>query len=167
MPQKNLLSPTACRPTDIGERVRTRRKELGYTQAKVALDAKIGKRTLQRIEAGAPPAADTVWRLELFLELPAGSLVPGWKLDGSLHSKSVGARIRERRRALKLSLVQLAWDSGKSAAALSRFERGVPYVAEAWDPFINWDLIVALRFISRERFHDWIEYGEDEQAKWR
>ena len=167
MPQKNLLSPAACRPAELGERVRTRRKERGYTQAQVALDAKIGRRTLQRIEAGAPPAADTVWRLELCLGFPPGSLVPGWDPSGSLHFKSVGARIRERRRAFKMSLVQLARASGKSVAALSRFERGVPYVAEAWDPFVNWDLIVALRFISEERFDDWVEYDEDEHAKWR
>lgn len=129
---------------------------MGFSQADVADKAGIGKRTVQRIEAGAMPDADTVWRLERCLQFEPGSLVPGWKLAGSLHLGSVGARIRERRRACGHSLKQLGEWIGMSAASLSRLERGVSRFIEDWDPVVNRNLAHILGFRNEDHLQEWL-----------
>lgn len=100
------------------------------------------------------PAADTVWRLERCLQLPPGSLVPGWNLVGSLHSGSVGARIRARRQACRISLRDLGKWIGMSASSLSRLERGVSRSMEAWD--LDRQLAWVLGFRSEDHLHEWL-----------
>jgi transcriptional regulator with XRE-family HTH domain len=154
MSQPNLRCPPGRRPSDIGERIKQQRQRLSISQAQLARDAGIGKRTIQRVEAGAMPAADTVWRLERCLQFEPGSLVPGWKLAGSLHSGSVGARIRERRQACGISLRVLSEWVGISASSLSRLERGVSRSMEEWD--LNRHVAWNLGFQSEDHLHEWL-----------
>jgi transcriptional regulator with XRE-family HTH domain len=159
MAQINVCTPRAQRPANIGERVKKRRKELDLSQARLALDAGIGKRTLQRIEAGELPSANTIWRLERGLRLAPGSLVPGWEIAASLHLGSIGARLRKRRQACGLSLKFVGEWIGISASSLSRFERGIPRIADFWDDSLDDRLPRILGFHNVEHFEEWLRGG--------
>jgi transcriptional regulator with XRE-family HTH domain len=64
--------------TELGRRVARRRIELGVTQADVAKRAGLGKRTVERIEAGGDCQVSTLLRLLRVLDLMDGveGLVP-------------------------------------------------------------------------------------------
>lgn len=54
---------------EIGERLVRRRLELNLTQAALAKEAGVGKRTLERVEAGATAQLTTIIRLFRVLDL--------------------------------------------------------------------------------------------------
>ncbi|MEA1950863.1 MAG: helix-turn-helix domain-containing protein [Planctomycetota bacterium] len=55
--------------TELGMRMARRRMELGMTQAEVAEQAGVGKRTVERIEAGTDTQLSTLIRLLSVLDL--------------------------------------------------------------------------------------------------
>ena len=55
--------------TELGIRIARRRIELGMTQARAASQAGVGKRTIERIEAGADTQLSTLIRLLYVLDL--------------------------------------------------------------------------------------------------
>ena len=82
--------------TELGVRMARRRIELGMTQAKAADQAGVGKRTVERIEAGADTQLSTLIRLLSVLDLaehldrlvPAGRVSPMEMLKRKGQSKS-------------------------------------------------------------------------------
>lgn len=71
------LSPDAVL-VELGQRAARRRLDLALTQAEVARDAGLGKRTIERIEAGGDTQLSSFVRLLRVLELMDGveGLVP-------------------------------------------------------------------------------------------
>jgi len=63
---------------ELGERIARRRIELGLTQAQAAAGAGVGKRTIERIEAGSDTQLSTLIRLLGVLDLAEGldQLIP-------------------------------------------------------------------------------------------
>lgn len=118
--------PASAIPSDFGERVAAERRRLGWLQDRLAAEAGLRRETIVRIETGARrPASDTVFRLEDAMDLEPGELVPGWPEWKPIGSPTHGARSRERRRELDLSISVVASKAGVSIATLSRFEREV------------------------------------------
>lgn len=64
----NVLTDEAIL-VEIGERLVRRRLELNLTQAALAKEAGVGKRTLERVEAGATAQLTTIIRLFRVLDL--------------------------------------------------------------------------------------------------
>ncbi|MDT8321706.1 MAG: helix-turn-helix transcriptional regulator [Xanthomonadales bacterium] len=64
---KQLTDDAVCR--EIGERISRRRLDLGLTQAEVALQAGVAKRTLERLEAGGSVQLTTLVRVLRVLDL--------------------------------------------------------------------------------------------------
>jgi len=99
---------------ELGERVAQRRLELNLTQAQVAHEAGIGKRTLERIEAGASTqlanflrllrALDLYDRLELLLPPAAPSPITLLKLQGHERQRASTPR------SLKVAEEPWTWD---------------------------------------------------------
>lgn len=117
------FSPSAV-PNDFGERLAREREAARWSQARLAKRAGLRRETISRLERGSvKPVADTVFRLEQALDLTPGTPVPCWPEWAPLRSTSFGAGSRRRRRALKLSLAEVAISAGVSPATLSRFER--------------------------------------------
>jgi transcriptional regulator with XRE-family HTH domain len=77
MKVQSQLTPEAVL-AELGRRIARRRLELGVTQAEVADRAGIGKRTVERIEAGGDTQVSTLVRLlrELELDDAVVNLVP-------------------------------------------------------------------------------------------
>jgi transcriptional regulator with XRE-family HTH domain len=118
-----LRFPLSSVPSDFGRSLRAARLARHWTQARLAKGAGLRRETVARLECGGRrPAADTVFRLEAALGLDGG-LVPAWPEWKPIGLPSMGARSRERRRDLGLSLEAVAGLAGVSAATLSRFER--------------------------------------------
>ena len=67
----NLLADDAIL-TEIGERVARRRLDLQFTQADLAEQAGVSKRTVERIEAGASAQMSSIIRILRVLELLPG-----------------------------------------------------------------------------------------------
>jgi len=84
--------------TELGRRIARRRLDLGLTQAQAATEAGIGKRTVERIEAGADTQISTLLRLLRVLDLMEGveRLVPDTALRPMELLKLKG---KERKRA--------------------------------------------------------------------
>lgn len=84
--------------TELGERLARARLDRGLTQATLADEAGVAKRTLERIEAGKPSELGTLIRLLRVLALSAGldQLLPEAAPSPMALLKSKG---RERRRA--------------------------------------------------------------------
>lgn len=119
-----LSFPASRVPDDFGASLKRERLARGWTKARLARRATLERATVMRLEAGARrPTADTVFRLEEALDLEPGTLVPAWPEWKPIGTMTYGARSRERRRSLGLSLVAVAARAGVSAATLSRFER--------------------------------------------
>ena len=125
MPSINLMTPRGRGPGCIGSQLRAWRVEQAMSQSDLASVAGLSRKTIQRIENGWPPSADTVLRIECALDLPEQSIAPKWDLPPGPSDSDYGSRVRARRRALGLSLEETAAAAGVSAATLSRFERGV------------------------------------------
>lgn len=125
---------------DLGERLRKARKgpkgsAVGHKQEALAQAAGISRSTLSRIEKGQViPRMDTLDRIMAALDITIAVVgEPGPLGDGQLLSPNsarttkdadLGARLREERRLLRLSIAQVAAAAGISAAQLSRIERG-------------------------------------------
>jgi transcriptional regulator with XRE-family HTH domain len=96
----------------------------GLTQKQLADEAGLTRETIVRLETGCRrPTSETVFRLEAALYLTPGTLVPDWPEWKPIGSMTHGARSRERRRALKISITVVAKAADVSIATLSRFER--------------------------------------------
>ena len=118
-----LRFPLSSVPKDFGRSLRSARLARRWTQARLAKAAGLKRETIARLECGVRrPAADTVFRLEAALDLD-GELVPAWPEWKPIGLPSMGARSRERRRGLGLSLAEVAEVAGVSVSTLSRFER--------------------------------------------
>jgi len=61
----------ALAPEEIGERIRLRREELGWTHRRLADEMSVGERTVQRWQKGRDPATGKSWlpRLATLMEL--------------------------------------------------------------------------------------------------
>jgi len=57
---------------ELGGRLARVRIDMGMTQAELAREAGIGKRTLERLEAGAPTQTDTLFRVLRVMKLLEG-----------------------------------------------------------------------------------------------
>lgn len=120
----NSLNPRSAIPADIGERVRTERGRLGWSQDRLARKVGATPWTIMRIERGDHlPTSRLVHALQVALDLP--SLVKGWVEVASPDGATYGARVRRARRAAGGRLTEVAGAAGVSAATLSRFERGL------------------------------------------
>ncbi|WP_137897221.1 helix-turn-helix transcriptional regulator [Sphingomonas sp. 2SG] len=116
--------PASAVPRDFGGLLAARRIELGWSQARLARMTGLRRETIVRLERGRrAPTADTVFRLQAALNLEPGELVPAWPEWSPIGLPTYGARTRQRRRDLGLSLDMVAAAVGVSAATLSRFER--------------------------------------------
>ena len=135
MPSVNLNTPRSRAPRDLGPQLRGWRLEQGISQADLARLAGLSRKTIQRIESGHLLSADTAIRIERALDLPEESVAPDWSLPPSPVESDYGSRVRARRRALGMSLEELALATGVSAATVSRFERGIT-VPRRW--FVEW-----------------------------
>jgi transcriptional regulator with XRE-family HTH domain len=92
----------------------------------LAAKAGLNRASVYRLEGGAAPSrADTLFRIAHALDMPIRDLVPEWPEWEPIKGHGPGEGSRERRRALGLSLAQVAREIGVSEASLSRFERGV------------------------------------------
>lgn len=126
---------------DLGDRLRQARKgpkgqHFGHKQEMLAHAVGISRSTLSRIEKGhVVPRMDTLERLMAALDITNDVVgEPGLTGAGQLMSPrsikdakdaDLGARLREQRRLLRLSIAEVAVAAGGlSAAQLSRVERG-------------------------------------------
>lgn len=108
----------------FGKVLAKERRLEGMTQKQLADVIGMKRETVVRLETGRRrPTADTVFRLEDALNLVPGTLVPGWPEWKPIGTMTPGARSRERRRALGISITVVARAAGVSIATLSRFER--------------------------------------------
>ena len=113
-------------------------------------------RTIQRLENGTPVSADKILRVERALGLAGGTLVPDWNIQASFGSNTIGPRLRERRRELRLTLKDVVDGTGLSVATLSRLERGLLGDIHHEDPPINSVLIKNLDFWNWDRYEKWV-----------
>jgi transcriptional regulator with XRE-family HTH domain len=113
-------------PDDVGERIRAARKGRRWSQDRLAKRADLSRATISRIESGDHHVAeaDTLFRIAHALDVPIGDFVPAWPEWEPIKGQGLGPAIRERRRALNMTLARLAELAGVSEATLSRFERG-------------------------------------------
>lgn len=117
--------PVSLIPSGFGSELRAARRERGWTQARLAAAAGLERATVVRLERGGArrPTSDTVFRLEHALDMYPARFVQRWREWQPIGETEPGARSRERRRSLKLSLAAVATRAGVSPATLSRFER--------------------------------------------
>jgi transcriptional regulator with XRE-family HTH domain len=109
---------------EFGEVLARQRRLEGMTQKQLAEEAGLTRETVARLESNRRrPTAETVFRLEAALNLIPGTLVPCWPEWKPIGTMTPGARSRERRRAMGISIVVVAEAAGVSIATLSRFER--------------------------------------------
>lgn len=153
------------------EGLRGFRRAQRLSQRRLAELAGVCRQTIQRIEMGDVPSADTVVRLESALNIPEGTLAPYRDLPPGPLEPDYGARVRARRRALGLSLERLGQVIDVSASKLSRFERGLT-IPNRW--FAEWTdlsgrrreaiiakaLAHALGFADVRELHDFCMAGD-------
>ena len=135
MPSINDMTPRSRAPTEAGALARAARRAGGMTQKEVAQLAGLSPRSVRRFESGDRPSADTANRLEQALGLPDNHLAPDWELPAKPDEPAYGSRLRARRRALGITLPELARAVNVSAAKLSRFENGLS-IPHKW--FAEW-----------------------------
>ena len=126
--QKNprLAFPADAIPTDVGSTVAGARRGRRWSQARLASKARVARASIYRLEAGGHAVRPgTLFRVAHALRLEMRELVPDWPEWEPVSGSGHGARTRERRRALGLSLAELAAAAGVSEATLSRHERGI------------------------------------------
>ena len=95
--------------TDLGERIRARRRELGLSQGRLAQMAGITASAISQIESGAIRTLknDTLSNLAVALEITALELMAGLQSDASA-LPSDGQRLLESYRSLDLPLRDIA-----------------------------------------------------------
>ena len=125
-----LRFPLSSVPDDFGRNLRDARISKGWSQARLGSAAGLQRETIVRLEAGARrPCPDSVFRLRTALGLEPTELVPDWPEWSPIGMLEMGARSRERRRALNLSMIEVAAAAGVSVSTLSRFERDIRWEA--------------------------------------
>lgn len=144
------LFPVTAVPDGFGGMLRDARVARRWSQERLALRSGLDRRTVGRLERGAPPTADSVFRLAHALELDPWELVPGWPEWHQVDVPGVGPRTRKRRRELGLSLAAVAAAAGVSDATLSRRERGVS--GDDWPDALLSRLAVALGFADADAY---------------
>lgn len=121
-----LSFPLEVVPADVGVRVALERERLGWTKSRLASKAKLSRWSIYRLEEGRRPSrADTLFRVAHALDIPIGSLVPAWPEWVPIKGTLPGEATRERRKALGMTIAELASKVGVSEATLSRHERGI------------------------------------------
>ena len=118
------LFPVAALPADLGRRVAAARRARRWNQDRLARRAGVSRAAIVRVERGGGVRADTVLRIAAALDLEVRELAPAWP-EWDVLGPGHGVRTRARRRALGLSLAEVAAAAGVSEATLSRYERGV------------------------------------------
>lgn len=140
----------------VGNRLRAARRQRRWTQARLAKEAKVARESIYRIERGRMPFGDTAMRLCDVLGLDRAELNLDRRETDPIHLHPSNTFLRDRRKALDLTLAEVAIAAGVSAATLSRFERGsersralASYDAEGRAlELINLGLAEILRFSS-------------------
>lgn len=110
---------------EVGRRLREARRARRMTQARLARKAGVKRETVYRTEAGRLPTADTAARLCDALGLDRDALDLGCAETDAFVAHPPFTLLRDRRRALGLTLEHCAAEAEVSAATLSRFERGI------------------------------------------
>jgi transcriptional regulator with XRE-family HTH domain len=175
VPTVNIHTPRSRGPRGLGRQLRVARLEQGLSQTELATLSGLSCKTVQRIEAGMPPSEHTALLLECALDMPDGSFSPDWELPPGPVETCYGSRVRARRRALGKSLKEVGVAAGVSAAALSRFERGLStprrWIAEwsdalgtKYDAIIARPLAHALGFEHEKELHEFCMSGD--VSKW-
>ena len=108
----------------VGNRLRAARRQHRWTQARLAREAKVARESIYRIEHGRMPFGDTAMRLCDVLGLDRAELNLDRRETDAIHLHPSDTFLRDRRKALGLTLAEVANAAGVSAATLSRFERG-------------------------------------------
>lgn len=113
--------------SDTGQTVREVRQRRGLTRAQLAKAAKIGCRTLARIERGDQKArVETLRAIAGALNVRLDALATGWVEDEQRrrdNSEHIGPRLRRVRQDAGVSLQRAAMAAGVHPVTLSRFER--------------------------------------------
>ena len=110
---------------EVGRRLREARRARRMTQARLARRAGVTRETVYRTEAGRLPAPDTAARLCDALELDRDAMDLRCAETDAIASHPPLTLLRDRRRAMGLTLERCAAAAGVSAATLSRFECGI------------------------------------------
>lgn len=103
--------------TELGLRLARRRIEMQFTQAVLARQAGVSKRTIERIEAGATAQMSTMIRILRSLHLldRLDQLVPTAgprPMDLLAQQKTTRQRVRQRVRSVRGSASQTVWNWG-------------------------------------------------------
>jgi transcriptional regulator with XRE-family HTH domain len=110
----------------IGARIKLRRKELNLTQLTIKEKVGISSGNLSDIERGNRlPAAQTLVQLAKVLKCSVDYILTGESEDHmDIDIKTVGQRIKERRKNLKITGAQIKEMTGISTGNLSDIEHG-------------------------------------------
>lgn len=109
----------------IGSEIRDARREKGMSQARLKSRARVTRETIYRLEKGRMATPDVLARVcdELQIDRDRFDLkVP--ETDGLANHPEL-TLLRDRRRAVGLTLAECAAAASVSVATLSRFERGI------------------------------------------
>ncbi len=109
----------------VGHRVASARRELGWTQARLARAAGVARESIYRIERGRMPSGDTAARLCDVLGLDKAELNLDRRETDGIHLHPPVTFLRDRRKALDLTLAQVSAAARVSVPTMSRFERGI------------------------------------------
>lgn len=115
--------PRSVLPGGIGKVLRARRLSAGLSSADLARAIGTRRETVYRIEKGyGLPSSRVVFAIAKILGIELESLGLGWHEPADAALPCYGARIRHRRRWLKLTLSDVSAATGVSISMLSRFE---------------------------------------------
>lgn len=121
--------------TSIADKIKSRRSQLGYSLAELAELSGVNKSTLQRYESGAIKniPLSRLQTLSAALLITPGALL-GWEEDdcadfvqakaGGTCTNSLSTILKQRRKALGLTLAQIADAMGVTEATVQRWESG-------------------------------------------
>lgn len=130
--------------TETGRQIATilrdARHAKGITQAGLAQRAGVARETVYRIEQGRLPTPDVAVRLCDVLGVDRDQLDLERPETDPYTSHPPSTLLRDRRRALGLTLAQCAEAAEISPATLSRFERGVEQCAKLVDLDAGWPM---------------------------
>lgn len=123
---QRLAFPRGELPDGLGAMVARERRARRWSQARLAVRAGISRASVYRLEGGRGAVlADTLFRIAHALDLGIGDLVPAWPEWEPVKGLGPGEAVRERRRALGMTIAEVAARVGVSEATLSRHERGI------------------------------------------